>query len=293
MSLLGLSDIHQALRQFKSDQLDQRKGERSQAALNGSEASQPSHSETADEPPFYYMVKVDFKGCFDSIPHEKLLSIFEKVSYVEKENTVMTNFTEGEKSSCYNEAILASDAYLIFKYATLDLATGQKRFHRGCQPISNVMSSSSRGNLASRESILTKQSFSALINSLENKKHCKNDQRIFVDQVIYSIEYRRDLLKLLRNHVTKHFVQIQGNTKLPKKHTGNMAREASRESTCKLGHLEGQAEGNPGQATCIYRQKIGIPQGSVVSSLLCSFFYADMDQTHLTPFLERSDTVNH
>lgn len=31
-----------------------------------------------------------------------------------------------------------------------------------------------------------------------------------------------------------------------------------------------------------YRQKRGIPQGSVVSSLLCNYFYADLEKTHLS-----------
>ena len=34
----------------------------------------------------------------------------------------------------------------------------------------------------------------------------------------------------------------------------------------------------------IFRQKQGIPQGSVVSSLLCSFFYADFESRHLERF---------
>lgn len=35
-----------------------------------------------------------------------------------------------------------------------------------------------------------------------------------------------------------------------------------------------------------YRQKIGIPQGSILSTLLCSLFYADLDRQHLLQFLE-------
>lgn len=34
----------------------------------------------------------------------------------------------------------------------------------------------------------------------------------------------------------------------------------------------------------LYRQKIGIPQGSVISSFLCNYFYADLERKHL-PFL--------
>lgn len=34
----------------------------------------------------------------------------------------------------------------------------------------------------------------------------------------------------------------------------------------------------------LYRQKVGIPQGSILSTLLCSFFYADLDRVHLARF---------
>ncbi|XP_026428472.1 telomerase reverse transcriptase-like [Papaver somniferum] len=35
-----------------------------------------------------------------------------------------------------------------------------------------------------------------------------------------------------------------------------------------------------------YLQKIGIPQGSIVSSFLCSFYYAHMETKVLLPFLK-------
>lgn len=35
-----------------------------------------------------------------------------------------------------------------------------------------------------------------------------------------------------------------------------------------------------------YRQKVGIPQGSMLSCLLCSLFYGHMDRRHLGRFLK-------
>jgi telomerase reverse transcriptase len=37
-----------------------------------------------------------------------------------------------------------------------------------------------------------------------------------------------------------------------------------------------------------YRQKVGIPQGSVLSTVLCNIFYADLEQKKL-PFLKDQD----
>lgn len=39
-----------------------------------------------------------------------------------------------------------------------------------------------------------------------------------------------------------------------------------------------------------FRQVVGIPQGSVLSTLLCSFFYGDLERRHLK-FTEDSDCV--
>ena len=61
---------------------------------------------------------------------------------------------------------------------------------------------------------------------------------IFVDSVSYRYESTSLILKLLRQHVTENLVKI--------------GKE-------------------------FYRQKVGIPQGSSLSTLLCSFFYADME----------------
>ena len=72
---------------------------------------------------------------------------------------------------------------------------------------------------------------------------------IFVDQVVRRTHTRDDLLNLLDEHVRHNLVKIGKK---------------------------------------IYRQKAGIPQGSVVSSLLCNFFYADFERSRLG-FLSSDD----
>lgn len=62
---------------------------------------------------------------------------------------------------------------------------------------------------------------------------------IFVDQVIYPVSKKQEVLQLLEEHITENIVKI-------------------------------------GQS--YYRQTIGIPQGSVLSSILCSFFYGDLEK---------------
>ncbi|GAC99531.1 hypothetical protein PHSY_007133 [Pseudozyma hubeiensis SY62] len=74
---------------------------------------------------------------------------------------------------------------------------------------------------------------------------------VFIDSVTYRYESTSLILKLLRQHITENLIKI--------------GRE-------------------------FYRQRVGIPQGSSLSTLLCSFFYADMESRD--PFLSslRSDS---
>ncbi|KAJ8072353.1 Telomerase reverse transcriptase [Marasmius tenuissimus] len=62
---------------------------------------------------------------------------------------------------------------------------------------------------------------------------------IFVDQVSCQVESRDELLDLLEQHIKENIVKI-GNS--------------------------------------YYRQKVGIPQGSSLSTILCAFFYGDMEK---------------
>ncbi|KAF7797313.1 hypothetical protein EIP86_008508 [Pleurotus ostreatoroseus] len=65
---------------------------------------------------------------------------------------------------------------------------------------------------------------------------------IFVDKVVYPDAKRSEIIQLLEQHITDNIVKI-GND--------------------------------------YYRQIVGIPQGSILSTLLCSFFYGDLERTKL------------
>jgi telomerase reverse transcriptase len=74
---------------------------------------------------------------------------------------------------------------------------------------------------------------------------------IFVDNVFTSLRSRDELLALLSEHVERNMVKIGKK---------------------------------------FYRQKNGIPQGSVLSSLLCNYFYADLESKHLS-FLHSEESL--
>ncbi|KAF8627995.1 hypothetical protein AX15_004120 [Amanita polypyramis BW_CC] len=75
---------------------------------------------------------------------------------------------------------------------------------------------------------------------------------IFADEVVYPNAPKEEILQLLRDHITENIVKIGSN---------------------------------------YYRQVIGIPQGSILSSLLCSFFYGDMEKNELGPWTDDPQSV--
>lgn len=74
---------------------------------------------------------------------------------------------------------------------------------------------------------------------------------IFVDNVVQTTQRKDDLLDLLEDHVERNIVKIGKK---------------------------------------FFRQKAGIPQGSVLSSLLCSYFYAELEKEHLG-FLSDDESI--
>jgi telomerase reverse transcriptase len=74
---------------------------------------------------------------------------------------------------------------------------------------------------------------------------------IFVDNIVSQYRSADDLLDLLSEHVSRNMVKIGKK---------------------------------------FYRQKEGIPQGSVLSSLLCNYFYADLESQYLG-FLKENDSL--
>ena len=74
---------------------------------------------------------------------------------------------------------------------------------------------------------------------------------IFMDQVVYPLEDRQDILLLLQSHISYNLIKI---------------------------------------AKKYYRQRVGIPQGSVLSTILCSMYYADMEKKELD-YLSTPDSL--
>ncbi|KAI9814856.1 MAG: hypothetical protein M1832_005658 [Thelocarpon impressellum] len=93
--------------------------------------------------------------------------------------------------------------------------------------------------------------FSTFRQKVEGELAHGKRNAVFVDQVLQTFRQKEDLLDLLQEHIERNIVKV-GRT--------------------------------------FYRQTSGIPQGSVVSSLLCNFFYADFERTCLG-FLDQGESL--
>ncbi|KAG5646942.1 hypothetical protein DXG03_001665 [Asterophora parasitica] len=75
---------------------------------------------------------------------------------------------------------------------------------------------------------------------------------IFVDQVVYPYSTKQKILALLEEHITENIVKIGAH---------------------------------------YYRQTIGIAQGSILSAILCSFFYGDLERKKFKKFKDDLESV--
>lgn len=93
---------------------------------------------------------------------------------------------------------------------------------------------------------------------------------VLSDQVVYPFAYREEIMQLLEDHIRCNLVKVSGT-----------AKDNVRDSL-----MRRQIGQN------YYRQIVGIPQGSVLSSILCSFCYGDMERTSLRFTLEDKNSVS-
>ncbi len=91
----------------------------------------------------------------------------------------------------------------------------------------------------------------SFLQSAEGELGIKRKNTVFVDSIVQKSIDRESLMSLLASHVRQNLVKIG------KKY---------------------------------YRQREGIPQGSVLSSTLCNYFYADLETRHLS-FLQGDDCL--
>lgn len=93
--------------------------------------------------------------------------------------------------------------------------------------------------------------FQPFMHKVEGSLAIGKKNTIFVDSIVQTIQQKHALLRLLEEHVERNMVKIGKK---------------------------------------FFRQKVGIPQGSVLSSLLCNFFYAQLEREYLG-FIDADESI--
>ena len=93
--------------------------------------------------------------------------------------------------------------------------------------------------------------FASFEDTVNQDLSAGKNSTVFVDAVMQTFQGKNELLELLEEHVERNIVKIGKK---------------------------------------FFRQKTGIPQGSVLSSLLCNFFYAEFERQHLA-FLNQTSQL--
>ncbi|KAF4455059.1 telomerase reverse transcriptase [Fusarium austroafricanum] len=163
-----------------------------------------------------FLVKVDVKAAFDTIPQEAVVKLMDSVPSQAK--------------------------YTIMKHA--EVKPGEQAVVDGIKSLPKAIRRWHATALSEKEN-------PGFITRIENDLAAKKKNTVFVGSALRSTQNVGELMHLLKEHVEHNIVKVG------KKY---------------------------------YRQKVGIPQGSVLSSFLCNYFYADLEEKHLS-FLNSADCL--
>lgn len=162
-----------------------------------------------------YFVKADAKSCFDTIPQRKVVRLMEQIA--------------------------SEDEYRIARHAEIKLSDLYGGGTTGdAKPARKFVS------VAKASTDFT--SFKEMLD-IQFARQKKNT--VFVDGVVQTLQKKRKMLDLLKDHVERNVIKIGKK---------------------------------------FFRQKAGIPQGSVLSSLLCNYFYAQVETEYLD-FLDDGESI--
>lgn len=152
------------------------------------------------------------------------------------------------------DRLLSMPLYYLTKHAEISLASPPQLAHRSastCDPKLGLLETRSTSSSVTATDHIPITRIKTLNRFPDGSIHASQVGRttagrrntVFVGSIGESSENRTRILELLHDHIQFNLVKVGRK---------------------------------------YYRQKSGIPQGSVVSALLCNFFYADFEQRHLS-----------
>ena len=121
----------------------------------------------------------------------------------------------------------------------------------GDRSVAEAANAATRPTRRWQTTALSKADESDFLGRVEAQEGLRKRNTVFIDSTVIKTHTADSLISLMREHVSQNLVKVGKK---------------------------------------FYRQKVGIPQGSVLSSFLCNYFYAELEMRHLA-FLQGADSL--
>lgn len=205
-----------------------------------------SHKCTPETMPQLYFVKVDITRCFDTIPQAAALKVAKKLLQTSQHGP-FKNYLFHAYKQVNIPALRSSTKHETAQKSSSSQQTAKgviTRYIRDVEYVASSKTVTSQDMLHSvskfRENML-KESAVHTADSLAFRT-----ASVLIDLVYGTTALGKDLYNLLKAHISCNLVYLDGS---------NQASEGGR----------------------IYRQTVGIPQGSILSTLLCNLVYDELE----------------
>lgn len=232
--------------------------------------------------PKIYFCKMDVENCFDSIPHEKLCRVINEIlkSVLEQHENENSDSNQSSNLEGYFEIrrfCLASSisSRLCKRYKYVAFMLNKNSTSQGV-----TMKDANGGSVVFEEQAIHK----ALINA-----------KLMIIKDVGSSEYfdRRKLMAILNEHLRNSFIHFRKDF-----HETPTSRESDQiKHTDIMPNFEvkgdqptGKKKKSKKDSPVLYRKCLGIPQGSIISSILCNFFFGHMEKHKLLRFMKNSQS---
>lgn len=212
-----------------------------------------------------WMATADIASCYDSIPHAKLMQVLEELlaPYVHCGFSIKT-FEVRRSPATFSNAKNGENR----KNRKNGENSKKGKNRNGLIRMGRCVRWAMPGQGCTSQELLTRMK--------SYNSHQGGMTTILTDRIHQRHIPVSAILSTIRKHITQHYVHLK--TPCPTTNYDDDGDNDDDDKTTEHNHRR--------PVFAVYRQRVGIPQGSVLSSLLCALFYAHMDRTCLAHLVD-------
>ena len=236
----------------------------------------PAHSPSPTKPqntpstPKFFIAVLDLEKCYDNVDPQRLYSLLKNILSSKEDSSAInptTTTTTATSSS-------ASNMNKTSKSLTTDNVIHKYSVTHPIKSMDRNISKNIRCVTSNGEIVPFKEAAAEIAESYPYS--------IITDAVVYPKITNQEVLRLLRIHLFQHAVKI------PSSSGPSMQNHTSDAISSSKNQKSSSIQCKPERSFDYYTQIKGIPQGSVLSPLLCTFYYGHAETTlfHSTDTIE-------